>query len=215
MFSDETRRQAAVFDAIGDAYDQVFAHKDGQIEAGEWLTQRLQPGARVFDAGCGTGLPTARSLVEAGFEVVGVDISQKMLELARQNVPNARFLHLDMAALPADFVAAEPAFDAITAFFSLLMLPRARIPALLEEWAGLLNPGGYMVIAMVEADLDYVEIPFLGQSPRLTGYPRAELHGLLHKAGLDVLESRAFDFPATEKSPAETQLFYYCRRTAR
>jgi ubiquinone/menaquinone biosynthesis C-methylase UbiE len=211
MFSKEIQRQAAVFDAIGDVYDQVFAHKEGQIEAGQWLIERLRPGARVLDAGCGTGVPTAKALAEAGFEVMGVDISQKMLELARHNVPGARFLHLDMAALPAELTTGEPGFDAITAFFSLLMLPRARIPSLLDEWARMLAPGGYMVIAMIEVDLDYVEIPFLDQNPRVTGYPRAELHALLQGAGLEVLESRVFDFPATEKSPPETQLFYYCR----
>ena len=78
--------QAAAFDAIGPRYDEVFPHKAGQIEAGRWLIDRLAPGGRVLDVGAGTGLPTARQLVEADIEVVGIDISPVMLELARANV---------------------------------------------------------------------------------------------------------------------------------
>src|SRR5262245_15772290 len=52
-----------------------------------------QQGARggvVFDLGCGSGL-WARALVDAGFDVVGVDLSSAMIAIARKRVPEARF----------------------------------------------------------------------------------------------------------------------------
>ena len=55
-------------------YDEVFPHKEGQIRAVEQLLERLRPGARALDLGCGTGVPTARQLVDGGCEVTGVDI---------------------------------------------------------------------------------------------------------------------------------------------
>jgi ubiquinone/menaquinone biosynthesis C-methylase UbiE len=207
MFTADIERQAAVFDAIGERYDEVFANKDAQVEATQWLVERLRPGACVLDAGCGTGHPTAKMLADAGCDVLGVDISETMLELARGNVPGARFERMDMACL----TTVTGPFDAITAFFSLLMLPRARIETLLREWAGLVRTGGYIVLSMVEADLDYVEIPFIGQTPRLSGYPRDRLAEVLQDAGLHILESRAIAFPpATPDAPPETQLFYCC-----
>ena len=50
------------------------------------------PVQRVMDVGCGAG-PLTRALVDAGFDVTGVDISADLLELARANVPQARFVH--------------------------------------------------------------------------------------------------------------------------
>ena len=74
---------------FGDRYDEAFPHKEGQLAAGAWLAASLGPGGRVLDLGCGTGLPTARQLTDAGLRVTGVDLSAGMLALARENVPEA------------------------------------------------------------------------------------------------------------------------------
>ena len=74
VFSADTRRQAAAFDRIGERYDDAFPHKSGQIIATQWVVDRLAPGARVLDVGCGTGLPTAGMLAESGIDVVGIDV---------------------------------------------------------------------------------------------------------------------------------------------
>src|SRR5210317_995573 len=52
--------------------------------------------SRALDAGCGTGRPLTRRLVEAGFAVTGIDLSAGMLELARQVVPEARLRRADL-----------------------------------------------------------------------------------------------------------------------
>ena len=46
----------------------------------------------VMDVGCGAG-PLTRALIEAGFDVTGVDASAELLDLARANVREARFVH--------------------------------------------------------------------------------------------------------------------------
>jgi Methylase involved in ubiquinone/menaquinone biosynthesis len=124
VFSPETRRQAAAFDAIGERYDDVFPHKSGQIIATQWMIDRLATGARVLDLGCGTGVPTAGMFAESGIEVVGIDVSTEMLALARRNVPTGRFVAMD--AMELDDTLGR--FDAACAFFSLLMLRRIRHP---------------------------------------------------------------------------------------
>jgi cyclopropane fatty-acyl-phospholipid synthase-like methyltransferase len=48
----------------------------------------LEPGSTVLDMGCGTGRH-AIELAKRGFEVVGVDLSAKMLEVARRNALRA------------------------------------------------------------------------------------------------------------------------------
>lgn len=209
----ERREQAEAFDAIGDRYDEAFPHKEGQLAAGEWLTRSLPAGARVLDLGCGTGLPTARQLVDAGFEVVGVDLSSGMLELARTKVPEATFHRLDLADLYPGGPADLGRFDGVAAFFSLLMLPRAEIPTALRTIHDLLAPGGLFAVSMVEADVDNRTIPFLGNTIRVSGYLREELRKVIETAGFEILEEASYTYaPAISDVPPEEQVFLSCRR---
>jgi SAM-dependent methyltransferase len=207
VFSAETRRQAAAFDAIGERYDDVFPHKSGQIIATQWVIDRLRPGARVLDLGCGTGVPTAGMLAETGLEVVGVDVSTEMLALARRNVPTGRFVAMDVLDLDDSLGR----FDAVCAFFSLLMLRREGIPRVLRRVRSVLQPGGVVAIGMVEGDFDYAPLPFLGQELSVTAYPQADLEGAVRAEGLHVLEVDVEEFePASAELPAERQVFLYC-----
>ncbi len=206
------RAQAAAFDKIGERYDQAFPHKEGQVAAGEWLIGQLARGARVLDAGCGTGVPTACQLEEAGLSVTGIDISAGMLALASQHAPGADLRRLDLTEVSQELGY----FDAVVAFFSLLMLPRAELPGALACLRDVLVPEGLLLVSMVEADLDDVPIDFLGTPVRVTGYPRDELARLVEAAGFEVLETRDLSYaPVSTQVPPEVQLFLYCRRADR
>jgi 2-polyprenyl-3-methyl-5-hydroxy-6-metoxy-1,4-benzoquinol methylase len=71
----------------------------------------LKPGARVLNVGCGNGY-TVGQFVERGCEVVGIDLSESGIVLARSNYPKARF-----ECLPADDQILNklgvPAFDLV------------------------------------------------------------------------------------------------------
>lgn len=207
--AERQQMQAAAFDHIGERYDEVFPHKEGQLTAVAWLIERLRPGARVLDVGCGTGVPTTRQLIDAGAQVTGIDISPVMLELARRNVPGATFAEMD--ALDASPALGE--FDAVVAFFSLLMLPRAEIPQALARLRDIIVPGGWLALGMVEADIDDVPIPFLGAQVRVSGYIRDELREVVSAAGFAVLAESSLSYaPTSAEVPPEIQLTLCCQR---
>ncbi|QQC93946.1 class I SAM-dependent methyltransferase [Streptomyces alfalfae] len=215
----DRRGQAEAFDAIGRFYDDAFPHKEGQLAAGRRLAEALPPGSRVLDAGCGTGLPTARQLTEAGLTVLGTDISAGMLELAGKNVPAAEFRQIDIADLRADGPNGIGRFDGIACFFSLLMLPRPEIPEALRRLHGLLRPGtsgsegGLLALSMVEADLDDATIPFLGRTIRVSGYLGDELRQVVRDAGFDIVDETTYSYaPTSTDVPPEQQIFLHCRR---
>jgi SAM-dependent methyltransferase len=202
--------QAEAFDAIGDRYDEAFPHKEGQISAGSWLADQLPAGAHVLDLACGTGLPTARQLTEAGLKVTGIDLSPRMVELAGRNVPGAEFRRLDVAHLKE---AGLGPFDGAAAFFALLMLPRAEIPDALRLLHDRLRPGAPLALAMVEADVNDFPIPFLGHTIRVSGYLREDLHQVVTDAGFDIAGEDSYAYaPASTDVPPEIQIFLHCRR---
>jgi len=201
--------QAAAFDQIGERYDEAFPHKEGQVAAASWLIGQLAPGARILDAGCGTGLPTARQLTEAGMRVTGIDISPVMVSLARKNVPQASFTEMDIMDLDPRIGK----FAGITAFFSLLMLPRSQIPAALARFGEILLPHGRLVMGMVEADVDDMPIPFLGAEIRVAGYPRDELRDVVTAAGFAIRQEHSVSYdPSSAGLPPETQVTLCCQR---
>ncbi|MFJ7073736.1 class I SAM-dependent DNA methyltransferase [Streptomyces sp. NPDC098781] len=205
--------QAEAFDAIGERYDDAFPHKEGQVASAEWLIGSLPAGSRVMDLGCGTGVPTALQLTEAGFEVVGVDLSDGMLALARKNVPNGRFHRADIADLRPEGPLDLGRFDAVAAFFSLLMLPRVEIPLALRTIHHLLVPGGLCTLSMVEADVDDFAIPFIGETIRVSGYLRDELREVVEGAGFEISDESSYTYaPASADVQPEVQIFLRCRR---
>jgi SAM-dependent methyltransferase len=189
------------FDRIGKRYDESFVERDAQVAEGDWLVGQLRRPARVLDLGCGSGLPTARQLVDAGLDVVGVDESSVMLELAEQQAPGGQYLRRDMRD-----VADLGEFDAVVAFFAFIMLPRRDILPLLTQLHGQLRGPKLLQVAMVLGDFDEFPINFMGVPATATAYPPDELARLVERAGFAILEVNEVKAEA-ERNRLEVQIF--------
>jgi SAM-dependent methyltransferase len=201
------------FDQIGALYSEVFADKPGQVAATQWLISQLKPDGVVLDVGCGSGLPTAGMVSSAGFMVVGVDTSPVMLDLARKNVPNGIFIEREMHDL-GGLHPREGRFDAVAAFFSLLLLTRDAIGRALDAIRGVLSAGGVFALGMVEGDTDYQIREFLGVPVPLTAFSRVDLVDLLHRHGFTTFELHAEAWSGNApEAPEQTHLYAYCHVT--
>ena len=150
-----------VADHLGAAYLRYSFTKGTGQEVGFLVDALgLVPGQRVLDVGCGPGRH-AYALAEAGLEVVGVDISQRFVDLATEGAPpGARFERADARALTFD---AE--FDAAVSLcqgaFGLAGGPGAPLDVDAEVLAGIaraLKPGG---VAAVSAFSAYFQVRWL------------------------------------------------------
>ncbi|MEV5433662.1 class I SAM-dependent methyltransferase [Streptomyces sp. NPDC052701] len=203
-------RAAAVFDALGARYEEAFAGSQEHRAALEWLLERLRPGSRVLDVGSGTGRPTAAVLAAAGHDVLGVDFSPVMVELATRRVPGATFRCADIREVPLE----DGSYDAVCVFFSLLQMSRAQQSGLVRRLARALRPGGHLVLATVPVDVEDVEAVFMGQPVRVTSFAAEDVVALVREAGLTVLSRRDVMFtPALPEAAPEPHLFVYCRRS--
>jgi SAM-dependent methyltransferase len=123
-----------------DAYGSCFTYSRKRLDV--WL-QRYLPergdGMRFLDVGCGTGDHMARYRAR-GFEVAGVDGSEKMLEHARANNPGAEIRRADVEAIPFP----DCVFDFVLCIEVLRYLPDAR--NCVKEMARVLKPGGICLV---------------------------------------------------------------------
>jgi SAM-dependent methyltransferase len=104
------------------------------------LVLRLLPaGATVLDLCCGDGR-VAHALHERGFEVTGLDGSEKMLEYAKGTTPSIPFILADAR----DFQL-PPTFDAVISTFDSLnhIMAKRDLHRVFANAAAALLPGGY------------------------------------------------------------------------
>ncbi|WP_447006506.1 class I SAM-dependent methyltransferase [Saccharothrix isguenensis] len=195
---------AELFDAVGQGYEDAFGRPPAVDEAVRVLLERLPQHAKVLDVGSGTGRPVAEDLAAAGHDVLGVDVSATMVDIARHQVPRARFLHADVR----EWETEDASWDAVCAFFPFLQMTRDEVAAVLVRIARWLKPGGLLAMVTVPMDVEDLEVPFLGHTVRLTSFATPDLLDLVTRAGLTVLDTRSTAFsPDREGQPDEEHLF--------
>ena len=143
----------------------------------------LRPNAqRVFDAGCGSGRDMCW-LLERGLQVVGGDLSARLLDVASQHAQDGRFVRLDLRRLPF----AATSFDGVWACASLLHLRRLEVTPALHELTRVLRTGGTLFLGMKEGEGE--RWTDTGGGRRFfTYFGVGELRGLLETCGFKILE---------------------------
>ncbi len=105
----------------------------------------VAPGARIFDAGCGTGR-VAVALAELGHPVVGVDADLSMLRVAAEVAPKIPFWLSDLADLDIPQAVIAGGFDAAVLAGNVVpYLAEGSLPAVAAQLASVLRRGGLVV----------------------------------------------------------------------
>ena len=143
-----------VADHLGRAYLRYSFTKGTEQEVAFLIDALgLGPGQRVLDVGCGPGRH-AYALARAGIEVVGVDISDRFVELAQADAPpGATFRRLDARALPFDGEF-DAAISLCQGAFGLAGGPGAPLDGdglVLDGIARALKPGGVLAVSAFSA----------------------------------------------------------------
>jgi demethylmenaquinone methyltransferase / 2-methoxy-6-polyprenyl-1,4-benzoquinol methylase len=132
-----------MFDRIARVYDRMNSvmtagmHHRWRERAADLA--RVGPGSRALDVATGTG-DLAIELGRRGAEVVGMDFSERMLELAREKAPSVRFEQGNALEL----AYADGEFDAVTVGFGARNF--SDLARGLREMARVTKPGGRVVI---------------------------------------------------------------------
>jgi SAM-dependent methyltransferase len=104
---------------------------------------RLSAGT-VVDLGCGSGI-LARIVSDAGYDVVGVDVSAAMVALAAPQAPRATFVQGTLLDVPLPPAVAVTAVGEVLNYATAPPAGLAELEAIVERVAGVLAPGGLFV----------------------------------------------------------------------
>jgi 2-polyprenyl-3-methyl-5-hydroxy-6-metoxy-1,4-benzoquinol methylase len=219
----ETVSAETLFDSVNIKYQEEYADNPALVESVRKLIGMLEPGSKILDVGCGTGIPVASMLAAAGMHVTGIDISQKMVDIVQKQVVGS--------FSKADMVQYEPSqeYDAVFVVFSHMQLSPQELHTAMLKYAACLRVGGLLLLATVPSDnysrgksvydetLSYLEdfpTPFMGMQITTTLYTASGLRRFLKSIGLDIVDHTIASFqPKTNGSLPEDQSFTIAKRT--
>lgn len=172
---DETREY---FDQVADKWDEMSRAFFGDgVRNAAMRAAGITPGAIVADVGTGTGF-LAEAALNAGARVIGIDMSEGMLDQAR-----SRFAGRDFEARAGDIDTLPLATDEADAVLANMVLHHAPDPShAIREMARALKPGGTLVIT--DADTHTHEWLRTEQHDRWLGFERSDIARWFSDAGL-------------------------------
>jgi SAM-dependent methyltransferase len=160
------------------------------------LSSHLKPGMSVLELGCGTGSFT-RELARSGADVVAIDVSPELLEMAKANcsAPNVQYQIQNAYALSYS----EGAFDSVV---GSSVLHHLEVEKALRGAYRVLKPGGTIYFTepnmlnpqiAIQKNVPWIKRK-LGDSPDETAFFRWPLRRLLEKTGYRNIRIDPFDF---------------------
>lgn len=131
------------YDLIADRWQSPGLQSNGIEAHKRALTFANRKDGRALDIGCGSSGRFIELLTEHGFHIEGLDVSARMIELAKQRHPTVMFHHDDVRSWPFP----HP-YDFITAWDSIWHVPLSDQAAVLKKIAEQLAPGGVFIFTM-------------------------------------------------------------------
>ena len=132
------------YDKIADWYYQDRLKTRGTLRFLKKIKKDLPKEGKVLDIGCGVGYPVAKHFDKEGYSVTGIDISSKMLKIAKEKIPNAKFLKKDMLEMKFP----DNSFDIVISILSILHISKKYHKKLFKNIYRILKPNGRIIIGM-------------------------------------------------------------------
>ena len=125
------------YDRIAEDWARDHERDTWWIECAAKFASLLPQDARVLDAGCGSG-QKAKFFQDRGARVLGIDFSEKLLEIARHTATASDFRLLDLR----DIRTLSEEFEGVFAQASLLHIPKTETFSVIEGMVSRLVPRG-------------------------------------------------------------------------
>ncbi|MBC7607654.1 MAG: class I SAM-dependent methyltransferase [Burkholderiales bacterium] len=147
---DKNKIAVALFDKLAIRYQQKYMDVNLYANTLDFFCNHLKKNnAEVLELACGPGNITQYVLKRRpDFRVLGTDLSERMLALAKINNPNADFQILDCRAL----ASVQKKYDAVICGFCCPYLSKQEITTLISDTCKSLKSRGLLYLSTIEGD---------------------------------------------------------------
>ncbi len=197
----------ASYDAVADEYARRIYDELNGKPLDRALLERFvrETHGQLCDVGTGPG-HVARYLHDHGADAFGIDLSAGMVEQARRLNPGMDFRQGNMLSLDLK----EGSLGGITAFYSVIHVPRDQVVEALREFKRVLCPGGLVLIAFHIGNETVHRNDWWDKKVSLdfAFFTSDEMVGYLKTAGLEVVEVIERDpYPEVEHQSQRSYIF--------
>ena len=181
---DYLKKVIAVYDRIAYEYAKGNIAYTPEIEREKFI-DLVKKGGSILDAGCAAGRDT-QYFYNKGLKATGIDLSEKLLDIARRNSPYVRYKKIDVRKLPFQ----DNSFDGIYACAVLIHLKREDILPVIQSFHQILKENGILFLMMKrgKGEVDIKEELSSYESRRFTLVEPDELEQWLHDAGFSIIK---------------------------
>lgn len=165
------------------------------------LINMLEPGSKILDIGCGSGIPIDKYLVDYGFKVKGIDFSKEQIKLARKNLPGGEFEVKDMSKLKEH----EYKVDAVVSFYTIFHISKVKHLTLLRKINTYLNKDGLLLVTMGASEWEGKD-NFHGTQMWWSHYDAEKNKEIIKEAGFEII------FDQIDKSGGEKHLIILAKK---
>jgi 2-polyprenyl-3-methyl-5-hydroxy-6-metoxy-1,4-benzoquinol methylase len=181
----------ASYDAIAASWDAArvdfYGRERAYVDA---LLDGLPAASDVLDLGCGTGRPIAEYILSRGHRVTGVDQAEALLARARARLPQATWI-----ASPIEAFTSSDRFDSIVCWDALFHIERSQHRMLFERFAGMLRPGGRLMLTAGGSEHPPFTDTMFGHPFFYDSHPPHEVLAMLARVGFAPIVSELMNPP--------------------
>ncbi len=139
----------------------------------------------VCDAGCGPCGHVAAYISKKEIKVIGIDISEKCIEIANRYHPGIQFEIGDFSNLKFR----DGYFDGIISYYSIIDTPKIYVKIILKEFKRVLKVGGYLLLVVKEGLTEGFQNELLGIETEiyLSLFTKDEIEKYLLESGFEIV----------------------------
>lgn len=153
---------------------------------------RLPQNAEVLDLGCGTGIPIDELMIKHGYRVLGVDCSEKLLETARHQLPQATFVQAKLETYDIN-----KQYHGVIVWDCLFHIPRERHESILQKIYDALPLDGVVILSSggSEENIPAFTSTMFDVEFYYDAHPVGELIHLCQKIGFSIIKQKLVNKP--------------------
>lgn len=198
----------AAHDAIAEKYYELYKDDVSDLKYFDLFLNDCK--SRILDLGCGMG-HYSNYMYNKGFNVLGIDFSEKMINIAKKNNPNIDFIISDICELKT---IENQKFDGIVLAYVLQHLSKKEVLTLFKSINDHLNPKAKILIFLREGNGVVEEIEPIDTRYKyvINEYSKEEIKNILEKNGWEITLIETKEYIEDPNSLAPTTLVVLAKK---